>query len=352
MDGLHASPTFLPVADARRPRIGRAIVGTFLAVGLFELFALGVKEFRPLGDHAPWMDDPFDVVTSFAIFLLPIVAAFSAVRLALCRRLEPLPLGRLHGLVHGCNVLIGVALVAAASDWIAVIRGVDHGSWSPVTPALIAALALLTAGLAVAAGGLVDQARRLPSFKRSEPVSSDWLADASELAHRVSLRLGPFEAPATHVIEAVDRWVWTWVRRRPIAAAVVAAAGFAALFDVGALRESYALALLVFVFVVAWCGMFAFLLVSGSYLGLVRSPTVLTGARRRLLDAALLGCASVPITLAFRDSLWGLVGTSVAGAGLGDLDRLLISVAATVAGTTFLIETIARIHDRTDPTST
>lgn len=80
MRALNASPAFLPVADARRPRIGRAILGAMLAAGLFELFAFGAKEIRPLGDHAPWMDDPYDVVTSFAMFFLPIVGGFSAVR--------------------------------------------------------------------------------------------------------------------------------------------------------------------------------------------------------------------------------------------------------------------------------
>lgn len=79
MDALHASSAFLPVADARRPPIGRAILGAMLAAGLFELFAVGAKEIRPLGDHAPWMDDPYDVVTSFAMFFLPIVGAFAAV---------------------------------------------------------------------------------------------------------------------------------------------------------------------------------------------------------------------------------------------------------------------------------
>ena len=79
MDALHASSAFLPVADARRPPIGRAILGAMLAAGQFELFAVGAKEIRPLGDHAPWMDDPYDVVTSFAMFFLPIVGAFAAV---------------------------------------------------------------------------------------------------------------------------------------------------------------------------------------------------------------------------------------------------------------------------------
>ena len=351
MEVLQSRPAYLPVADARRPRIGRAIIGAFLAACLFELFALGVKEFGPLGDHAPWMDDPFDVVTSFAIFFLPIVGAFSAVRLGLCRRFEPLPLSRLDDLLHGSIVLIGVAITAAGSDWIAVIRGVDHVSWSPVTELLIAALAVLTAGLVLAAAGLATEIRRLATLERSEPGGPDWLTDASELAIRVSGRLGPFERPTTRAVRAVDSWAWARVRRRPIAAAVVAAAGFAALFDVGALREGSSLEVLVFVFVVAWCGMFAFSLACGSYLGLVRSPRVVSGARRRLLDATLLGCASVPITLAFRDSLWGLVGASTISAGLAELDRLLILVAASVVGLTFVVETIARIHDRADRTS-
>jgi len=72
-------------------------------------------------------------------------------------------------------------------------------------------------------------------------------------------------------------------------------------------------------------------------------------ARRRLLDAALLGCASVPIALAFRDSLWRLVGTSTGQADLADLDRLLAVVAAVVISATFLIEMVAHVHEPAVP---
>jgi hypothetical protein len=349
MDALNASPAFLPVADARRPRIGRAILGAMFAAGLFELFAFGAKEIRPLGDHAPWMDDPYDVVTSFAMFFLPIVGAFSAVRLALCRRVEPLPLSRLVDLVHGCLVLLVIAVATASSDWIAVILAADRGSWSTVTPALVGALGILTAGLAFGAAGLISEIRQMPTFDRADPAAPDWLADATALASRMNQRLGPLEPIGTGIVQAVDRWAAAWVRRRPITAAVLTAAGFAALFDVGSLREGYSLRLLVFVLVVAWCGMFAFLVAIGSYLGLVRSSARRQGANRRLLDAALLGCASVPIVLAFRDSLWGLVGTSTGQAGLGDLDRLLIFVAASVICATFVVETIGHVHDAGAP---
>lgn len=120
------APAFLPVADARRPRIGRAVLGVLLAAGLFELFAVGVKELRLLGDHAPWMDDPYDVVTAFAMFFLPIVGAFSAVRLALCRRLEPLPVSRIIDLVHGCVVLLVIATSSPPR------RTGLRSSWAPI----------------------------------------------------------------------------------------------------------------------------------------------------------------------------------------------------------------------------
>ena len=345
MDATFTSPAFLPVADARRPRLGRAVLGAMLVAALLEAFALGVKEFRPLGDHAPWMDDPYDVVTSFAIFFIPIVGAFSAVRLALCRRFEPLPVSRVTDLLHGCLVLLVIALATAASDWIAVAVGADRGSWTSVTPALVAGLGLVTLVALVAAGAVVTESRRLPRLDWADPTAPDWLADATLVADLVSRHLGPLEPVASRIVRVVDRLVWAWVRRRPITAAVLAAAGFAAVFDVGSLREGYSLPLLVFVFVVAWCGMFVLLVASGSYLGLVRSSVRIRGVRRRLLDAALVGSASIPIALAFRDSLWWLVGSSTERAGLADLDVLLAIVAASIAGATLVIETIGHVHD-------
>ena len=113
----------------------------------------------------------------------------------------------------------------------------------------------------------------------------------------------------------------------------------------GALRERYSIPLLAFVLVVAWCGMFVFLVAAGSYLGLVRPSVRIRGIHRRLLDATLVGTASVPITLAFRDSLWWLVGSSTERAGLADLDLLLAIVAVSATGLTFFVETIGHVHD-------
>ena len=345
MDALIDSSQLLPVADSRRPGIGRVVVGAMLVAGLFEAFALGAKELRSLGDHAPWMDDPYDVVTSFAIFFIPIVGALSVVRLALCRRLEPLPLSRVIDLLHGCVVLLVVVLATAGSDWIAVASGTDRASWTSVTSAIVAGLGLVTLLALLAAGALVVMGRRLPRRVRPDPASPDWLADATVIASGVSRHLGPLEPVTSRIVRVVDGMAWAWVRRRPITAAVAAAAAFAALFVVGAAREAYALPLLAFVFVVAWCGMFVLLVASGSYLGLVRSTTRIAGTRRRFLDAAVIGSASVPIALAFRDPLWWLVGSSAERSGLADLALLVVVVAASAAGLMLVIETIGHVHD-------
>jgi hypothetical protein len=350
MDALVAAPNVVPVADTRRPRIGRAVRATFAAAGLFEVFVLGVKELRPLGDHAPWMDDPYDVVTSFAVFFVPLVGGLSAVRLALCRRAEPLPVARLWDLLHGCAVLLAIMLATVSSDWIAVLLGSDRAAWSSVTPALVAGLAGVTVVAALAAAALLAVGRRLPSSRRSTAGEIDWLADATLLASRLSRRLGPLEPVGSALIRAVERHVWAWIRRHPVTAAAAAAMGFAAVFDVGSLREGYSLPLLGFVWLVAWCGMFVLLVVSGSYIGLVRAPVALRGRRRRLLDAVLAGSASVPVALAFRDSLWWLVGTSVERSSLGDLDRLLGLTALAIAGATFVVETLGGVRDDPRPT--
>lgn len=346
MDALVASPALLPVADARRPHTGRAVLGAMLAAGAVEAFALVVKEFRPLGDHAPWMNDPYDVVTSFAIFFIPIVGGFSSVRLASCRRFEPLPVSRVIYLLHSCVVLLAIALATAASDWLAVVSAADRAAWTWVTPALVAGLGLVTAFVGLAAIALFAEARRLPRLRGTDPAAPDWLADATAIASRISRRLGPLEPVASRLVRLVDGHIWPWVRGRPISSAVLAAAGFAALFDVGSLREGYSPSLLVFVLVVAWCGMFVLLVASGSYLGLVRSPKGLGGVPRRLLHAALAGSASVPVTLALRDLLWWLVGSSAEQAVLADLDRLLVTVAAFTGCATLLVGTLRDVQSR------
>ena len=62
-------------------------------------------------------------------------------------------------------------------------------------------------------------------------------------------------------------------------------------------RESGLAPISLLFFAVASCGMFAFLIAIGSFLGLIRSDSKLSEIRRRLLDSVAVACAMVPITL-------------------------------------------------------
>src|SRR5207244_3743907 len=94
-------------------------------------------------------------------------------------------------------------------------------------------------------------------------------------------------------------------------------------------EEGFAPVLAIFL-IVGTCAMFAFLVLGGALLGVVRTALPSSGIRRRVIDASTLACASTPITLAFRDSLWWLVGSRVADAGVQQLEALLAVIGALV----------------------
>lgn len=55
--------------------------------------------------------------------------------------------------------------------------------------------------------------------------------------------------------------------------------------------------------------MYAFIVIGGAYLGLVRSERPAYGARRRVADAIAAGCAALPVAIAFRYALWAPAGS-------------------------------------------
>ena len=80
-------------------------------------------------------------------------------------------------------------------------------------------------------------------------------------------------------------------------------------------RESDLLSVTLLSMGLGFCGMFAFVIPAGWYFGLVRSANPSSGTQRRVLDASVVACSAAIVTLAFRDNLWGLIGTSGHAAG-------------------------------------
>ena len=140
------------------------------------------------------------------------------------------------------------------------------------------------------------------------------------------------------MVRFADRVATVVIRPRPLASAAAFSVAFGAAVAAAAAREEGLAKILLIFFGVATCGMFAFVVAIGSYVGLVHRDRPFRGVSRRLADALVSGAAAVPIALAFRDSLWWTIGSRPSNAGVESL-----AVLVAVAGNRDLR---GRAHDR------
>lgn len=154
---------------------------------------------------------------------------------------------------------------------------------------------------------------------------------------------------ALSVVDWCDQSIIGAVRRRPVAGAAVVSGIFGVLvFGWQGYREGYVLSVTVLAMGLGFCGMFAFLVPVGSYFRLMRSTHPSHGMRRCAIDACVAGCAFAIVMLAFRGSLWGIIGTNSNAAGPGqfavlDGGALVLAFAAVLA-----VETLMRDYTASD----
>ncbi len=340
----HVNRGVLLVGDPRRKLIGRAVVGMLLTAAAFVAFAWITKQVVWLSAHSPWAEDPYDAVVSFTFFFVPLVAGLCLVRLPLCRSDKPQSVERMVDLLRGSRVAIAAVLVTLVADWASVLLRSNQASWSASTGILVGLLALLTT-VTVAATVVLRRAltQPLPAADRGA-ASADWFADIVAIADQACRHIGPLGPLGRRAVGWTDHHAVAVIRRRPLAAAAAAALGFGAMIAASMSFEEGVAPVLGLFFVVGAAGMFAFLVVAGSYLGLVRGAPPSVGVRRRLIDAAVVSCASVPVALAFRTWLWWVVGSTEASAGLGALASLLTIVAVGTFVLILVAESIAGRH--------
>jgi hypothetical protein len=289
-----------------------------IASVLFVAFAVTVKDVRQLADQAPWGEDPYDALFSFAIFFVPAILGLLLLRLPLCRASESIPVSRVIDVVRACRLSVGIVLGTLVAGWMSVAASISVGT-SPTARLLIAGLGLesrLSLGAARSMGN------------RQGP---DWLADASALATQLASRLGAESSSPRRQVAVAGRTIEAAVRSSPFKAALVAALAFGAFVALGALFEGDPPILGLLLGVVGTGGMLAFLVTAGTYLGLVRTHE----RSRRLPDgpisrAAFVSVATLPVTVAFRDSLWWLAGSNPDAARTPELAGLLGLVAVTI----------------------
>jgi hypothetical protein len=335
--------TVLEVGDPRRARAGRAVLECLATATLVLGFVFVTKEARPLSVHTPWADDPFDVFVSFAIFFLPLLVALALVRVPLCRAEEPLPASRLEGLLRVSNVAVAVVIVTLAALWVSVLLRVRESDWNTVTVALLAVLMLVTL-VAIRAAFDLWRGRRAIAGRVLDATGPDWLADSLTLAIRVAQRGGVLADPLRRMVRFADRVTTVVIRPHPLASAAVFSVAFGAAVAAAAAREEGLGTILLIFFGVATCGMFAFVVAIGSYVGLVHRDRAFRGVSRRLADASVAGAAAVPIALAFRDSLWWTIGARPSNAGVESLAVLVGLAGIATFAVALTAETLLRVH--------
>lgn len=340
------SPYVLPVGDPRRFLIGRVAFGTLVTSAIFVVFTM-TKQVKPVYLHAPWVNDPYDTVLSFTMFFVPLVAATCLVPVSLCRKSEPLSAGRVVTILRGCQVAVGGIVLELLAAWAAVILRANRPEWTVATAILIALLILLST---VTAKVIVDVVRapRLPRCDHpAHTQEPDWLGDLVIVARRQSHRLGPFRLLGLRAIAWADRGILTKVRRHPLGAAAATSGAFGATaFGWQAIREGYSLSVTALEIGLGFCGMFAFLVLAGSYLSIARAPSRLYGGQRRAVDAGVVACIVAIAALAFRDSLWWIVGSDAAAAGPSQFAALL-GIATFIAFVlVFAVETLRGSHSQ------
>jgi hypothetical protein len=335
----------LAVDDPRRPLIRRAVFGTMWAAAVFFVFT-ATKEVKPVYDHSPWLNDPYDTVISFTMFFVPLVTACLFVQVSLCLRSEPLSTARVVAIIRACRVAVGAIVIDLTSAWVAVALRANASHWTVTTTGTeVGLLGLATAMVAMAAVHLV-RAPRLPGLAQLHDAGApDWLGDAVTVARRESRRFGPLHRIVSRTADWAEQCLVQRGRCHPVAAAATASAVFGVtVFGWQGYRERYFLSVTLLAIGLGFCAMFAFLVPAGSYFGLVRSTRPSYGIQRRMLDASVAACAAAIVALAFRNSLWWVVGSNPAGAGPSQFATLtggaVLLAFLVVAG----VETLFRSH--------
>jgi len=213
--------------------------------------------------------------------------------------------------------------------------------WTGATAAVLGVLVLVTA-LAVAVARELRRATGVPLSNASALDMPDWLADAVAIGGRTAARLGPLRPIAVESVRLMDRRLVPAIRRYPLGAAAILSVAFGIAATIPqAVEEGYVLSGQLLFISVAAGGMFAFLVTVGAYLRLAGTAQ---WPRRRLVHALVAACASLPITIAFRDALWSMLSVNGRHAGATGLEVLVLLIAITTGAIAFAAEPLLPRH--------
>src|ERR1039458_3285564 len=337
----------LPVEDPRRPEIRRAVFGCVWAAAIFFIFT-ATRAVQPIYVRAPWRPDPYATVGSFTMFFVPLVTAFLLVQVSLCFRSDALPMVRVVNILRACRVVVAAILVDVVSAWIAFGARSNEAQWTVTANGGEVGLLVLVTGLTLTATIRLVCVPGWPTpAQLHDPNAPDWIGDAISVVRRESHWFGPLRGPIVHIAHWAEHVLLRRIRRHPLVAASTASAVFGVtVLGWQGYREGYPLTMLFLAMSIGFCGMFAFLIPAGSYLGLVRSENPSSGVRRRALDASVIASGAAIVTVAIRGFIWGLIGINGNAAGPAQLAALEGAAVLLVFTVSLLVESIVRSHTR------
>ena len=325
--------------------MGRAVISTLVVAALFLAYVWTAKEVPPLVAHAPWADDPYDAVISFAFFFVPVLIGLCLLRAPSCRQSQPLPVRRVRELLLACRLTFAIVGATLASEWISVALQARHDAWTLTTAGLVAALTVLTV-IALAGLTLVLVALR-PVSTLPALAGPTWLQDIASVIEGWSNSFGPMSFLPRGLAKAVRGSIARALTDHPLPPAVGLAVAFGVLIAAVQGQEEGGLAWRPFLLyaVVAGSSMLAFVLGAGWHLRLLGRPTRMSPAVRRVIDAVVAGVASIPVTLALRGALRPMIA-ALPNRGSERLIEAGVVIAIAVGAGVLGLEAFAGTHKR------
>ncbi|TQF01167.1 hypothetical protein E6W39_01605 [Kitasatospora acidiphila] len=307
---------------------------SFALATAFTVFAYVTTQLRAVRAGSPWQDDPYDVVVSFTVFLVPALSALTALRALLCRGGRPQPFHRVDQLLRAARLSTLLVAATMVADCTAAALRADHQHWNGETPWLIASLVPLTVAAAVGLLLLWQAFGRLPGPARELSEGADWLTDLALLIELATVRLpGPLRRPASRLAPgALAAFARDHITAVAAAASLTAGLGLA----VGqALGEGPPGPVLFVIEVgIASGGFFAFCMLCNSVLRIAAPRRSGQRWRAAIRRAAVAAALAVPVTTGLRDPLQRVVGPVDT---LGELAGLLVCAALLAGSVTFAV---------------
>ena len=334
------TPAFA-VGDPARRRMGMAAGMALWTAAAFVVYLWIAKEIGLLYVHEPWQNDPYDAVVSFAFFFVPILAALCLTRAAMCKSAKPLPVRRVRELLIASRLMLAIAGVTLAAEWMSVALGVERQLWNPTTVVMLVPLGLLTLAVAVTGVLVIGALRSTPAAERGP----DWWSDASAVVDEYwqpGLPLG--EVLPQFIKRVIDRGGRT-TRVRPIATAAIVSIAFGGLLATsqGLAEGGFAPPVFILYMSVAAASMLAFLLIVGAHLHFAGERPRMTGRSRRFADSVAAAAAAFAASLAFRQVLQPITRL-IPGRGVGHVLGGCLLVALAFAIAVFAIESALGMH--------